>query len=208
MGIRNWLGIGKKKESSNEFVSGSLTDTVSKTIQDDKDIVVYSSNDATRCVSVRELLERNQYEFKDVRVDKDLSTRGWLQRTTGDDALPKVFAGSRSLGGFEDVQAMISDGTFEQAIRGDLDESGDQEMEQLKEDMTATSIAELLRRGEILTIDEGGSETDVWAEPFATPPVVYYEGAPEPIEEIEAVAQRIVDRIASGEIEFIWKDED
>ena len=208
MGIRNWLGIGKKKDSSNEFVAGSSPDPVSKTIQDDKEIVIYSSNDATRCASVRELLKRNQYEFKDVRVDEDLSTRGWLQRTTGDDALPKVFAGSRSLGGFEDVQAMISDGTFEQAIRGDLDESGDQEIEQLKEDLTASSIAELLRRGEILTIDEKGSETDAWAEPFATPPVVYYEGAPEPIEKIETVAQRIVDRIASGEIEVIWKDEE
>jgi hypothetical protein len=60
----------------------------------------------------------------------------------------------------------------------------------------------------MLTIDEGGSEMDVWAEPFAKPPVVYYEGSPEPLEEAETIASRILVRLKSGDIEIVWKEED
>ena len=52
---------------------------------------------------------------------------------------------------------MISGGTFEQALSGDLDDSGDEEIERLKQEMTAESVAILLKQGVILTIDEGGS---------------------------------------------------
>jgi len=69
-------------------------------------------------------------------------------------------------------------------------------------------VTVLLKQGVILTIDEGGSETDVWAEPFASPPVVYYEGAPQPLDTVGELAEKIVARIASGEIEVEWKDED
>lgn len=206
MGLLRLFGFGKKKEdASDDALTG--TDTLSLKMED-TDIVVYGSNDATRCVNVRELLKKNNYAFRDVRVDDDLSTRGWLQRTTGDDGLPKVFIGVKCYGGFEDIHAMISDGTFQQALQGDLDESGDEEIEQLKEAMTPEAIIELLKRGEILTIDEGGSETDVWAEPFAKPPVIYYEGAPQPFEEIGQVVARILERMVAGEIEVTWKEED
>ena len=136
-----------------------------------------------------------------------MSTKGWLQRTTGDDSVPKVFIGTKCYGGFEDIQPMVMDGTFQSAVDGTRDDFGDEEIEHLKETMTREAIAELLKRGEILTIDEGGSEMDVWAEPFAKRPVVYYEGAPEPLEEVAAIASRILDRVKSGEIKIVWEEE-
>lgn len=209
MGLLRWLGFGKKEgpEEGSE-PPGQTASEVNTGQSDDMDIVVYSPSDATRWASVRDLLERNNYPFRDVRVDDDMSTKGWLQRTTGDGRVPKVFIGAKCYGGFEDIQAMAMDGTFQSAVDGTMDDSGDEEIEQLKETMTREAIAELLKRGEILTIDEGGLEMDVWAEPFAKPPVVYYEGAPEPLEEVEAIASRILDRVKSGEIEIVWKDED
>lgn len=209
MGLLGWLGIGKKDEqagdSSDPVTSATGTEA---DVADSREIVVYSSSDATRCSGVRDLLTRNDFPFRDVRVDDDMSTRAWLQRTTGDDSIPKVFIGAECHGGFEDIQAMIMDGTFQSAVDGTLDQSGDEEIERLKETMTTAAVAELLKRGEILTINEGGSETDVWAEPFAKPPVVYYEGAPEPLEDIERIAATIIARVEDEEIEITWKEED
>ncbi|MBI4551499.1 MAG: glutaredoxin [Candidatus Latescibacteria bacterium] len=210
MGFLRGLFGRDKKSSSPDQASSASTSPGPGAVPDSSDleIAVYGTKDATRCVNVRELLSRNGYPYRDVRVDDDLSTRAWLQRATGDDALPKVFVGARCYGGFEDIQAMISDGTFEQALHGDLAETGDEDLERLKEEMTVESIIELLKRGEVLTINEGSSEIDVWAEPFARPPRVFYEGIPQPIEEIDAVVARIVERVEAGEITVVWKEEE
>jgi hypothetical protein len=78
----------------------------------------------------------------------------------------------------------------------------------LKKEMSAASIIALLRRGEILTIREGDMETDAWAETLANPPSVYYEGAPQPITELERIADHIITRLRNGEIEVSWKEDD
>jgi glutaredoxin 3 len=86
-----------------------------------REIVVYGTNDGARCRQVRALLEKRGYAYQDVRVDEDLSTRSWLQRTTGDDALPKVFVESECYGGFEDIQVLVFDGRFDRILRGEAD---------------------------------------------------------------------------------------
>ena len=209
MGLMNWLGFGKKEDGSVP-VGASLPPVPASATQKNEslEVVVYGTNEATRCVNVRELLKRNEFPFRDIRVDDALTTRAWLQRATGDDGLPKVFVAAKCYGGFEDIQAMIVDGTFQQAIDGELETDEDDGLAALKENVSVESISELLKRGEILTINEGGSETDVWAEPYAKPPVVYYEGAPEPIQNLRGVAERIVARVEEGEIEIAWKEED
>lgn len=209
MGLMNWLGFGKKDDGSlpeSGLQAPVPANTALKT--ESMEVVVYGTNEATRCVNVRELLKRNEFTFRDIRVDDAPTTRAWLQRATGDDGLPKVFVAARCYGGFEDIQAMIVDGTFQQAVDGELLDDADDGLAALKEDVSVEAISELLKRGEILTINEGGAETDVWAEPYAKPPVVYYEGAPEPIQNLRGVAERIVERVEAGEIEIAWKEED
>jgi glutaredoxin 3 len=174
-----------------------------------REIVVYGTSDGARCRQVRGLLEQRGYAFQDVRVDEDLSTRSWLQRTTGNDALPKIFMGPKCYGGFEDVQALVFDGTLDRILRGEVDEDGtNDELAALKEEMNASAISTLLRRGEILTIREGEMVMDAWAEPLANPPLVYYEGRPHPIEELESIVDQIVRRLKAAEIEVSWKQDD
>jgi glutaredoxin len=181
----------------------SLPDT-----QGFKEIVVYGTTDGTRCRQVRAMLEKHGYAFKDVHIDEDLSTRSWLQRTTGDDALPKVFVGSQCYGGFEDLQVLIFDGTLARLLRGEADTGPtDDALSLLKTDMSATALATLLRKGEILTIKETGMAMDVWAEPLANPPLVYYEGMPHPIDELERLVAQIITRLEAGEIEVRWKED-
>jgi glutaredoxin-related protein len=203
MGFLKWLGLGKKTEPSNETVKAAEPSS-----SNESDIAVYGTDEATRCVNLRELLKRNAYAFRDIRVDNDMGARAWLQRTTGDDGLPKLFIGAEYIGGFETVQAMIMDGTFQQKLDGDMDENEDAELARLKGENTVENLVTLLKGGEILTVDENGSETDVWTEPFARPPVVYYEGSPEPLDQIHSVVERILERVNNGEITISWKDED
>jgi hypothetical protein len=174
-----------------------------------QEIIVYGSTDGTRCRQVRALLERRAFPFQDVRVDEDLSTRSWLQRTTGDDALPKVFVGPKCYGGFEDIQVLVFDGRFERILRGEVEQ--DRETDELtawKTEMSAGNVCTLLRQGAILTMTEGEMVTDVWAEALANPPLVYYEGAPYPIAELERIVARIVRRVQAGEIRVSWKEDD
>jgi glutaredoxin 3 len=155
------------------------------------------------------LLEKRGYDYQDIRIDEDLSMRSWLQRTTGDAALPKIFVGSTCYGGFEDIQTLVFDGTFDRILRGEADQEGTVDpLAALKEDMTAVSIQALLRKGEILIIKEGDMEMEAWAEPLANPPLVYYEGAPRPLDELETIAQEIVLRLEAGGIEVSWKEDD
>lgn len=173
-----------------------------------REIVVYGTSDGARCRQVRELLERRAYPYRDVRVDEDLSTRSWLQRTTGDDALPKVFVGSTCYGGLENIQVLLFDGRFDRILDGgaDQEDAGD-ERAALREEMSAGAILTLLRQGEVLTITEGDMATDVWAEPLANPPLVYFEGTPHPISELENVVAQIMARLRAGDIAASWKED-
>lgn len=174
-----------------------------------QEIVVYSTTDGTRCRQLRALLEKQGYTYKDVRVDANLGTRAWLQRTTGDDALPKVFIGTQWYGGFEDIQVLAFDGRLERLVHGEtLQDGPENDVAALKKDLNAVSMITLLRQGEILTIREGSMETDAWAEPMANPPTVHYEGSPRPLTELERIVEDILTRLKDGEIEVHWKEKD
>ncbi len=174
-----------------------------------REIVVYGTRDGARCRQVRALIEKSGYAYQDVQVDEDLSTRSWLQRTTGDDALPKVFIGPKCYGGFEDLQALMFDGRFDRLVRGDADQDSQiDESAALKEEMSASAMLTLMRQGEILTVTEGEMAMDAWAEPLANPPLAYYEGLPHPIDELGRIVEQIMTRFKAGEIDVRWREDD
>jgi hypothetical protein len=74
--------------------------------------------------------------------------------------------------------------------------------------MSPTGIRTLLRKGEVLIIKEGDMEMEAWAEPLANPPLVYYEGTPHPIDELQSIVEQIVTRLNVGVIEACWKEDD
>jgi glutaredoxin len=205
-----FFGFGKKRdrERARPPVTPSGHEEHHPHAPASRDIVVYGTSDGVRCRQVRELLEKRANTYEDVRVDEDLSTRSWLQRTTGDDALPKVFIGPKCYGGLEDIQVLVFDGRFDRILRGEADQdTTSDEMVALKGEMNAGTLGALLRRGEILTITEGEMATDVWAEPLANPPLVYYEGTPHPIGELESIVEQILTRLHAGDIAVRWKED-
>src|SRR5262245_56140113 len=205
-----FFGFGKKRDpgSAQPPVTPSEREEHSPHAPASREIVVYGTSDGARCRQVRDLLEKRAYPYRDVRVDEDLSTRSWLQRTTGDDALPKVFIGPKCYGGFETIQVLVFDGSFDGLVRGEADQGNRRdEVAALKEEMNAGALSNLLRKGEILTITEGDMATDVWAEPLANPPLVYYEGTPHPIGELDSIVVQIMIRLQAGDIAVRWKED-
>jgi len=209
-----FFGFGKKRasnETADSAQAGSRSQAADPgaSASSAPEIVVYGTHEGGRCRQVRGLLEKRGYVYKDVRVDEDLSTRAWLQRTTGDDSLPKVFIGTRCYGGFEDIQVLAFEGTIDRILQGEEVEQGPQdELAAMKQEMSPSAILTLLRKGEILTVKEGDMEMDAWAEPLANPPQIYYEGLPHPIQEMGRIVAEMVTRLRAGEIELTWKEED
>ena len=63
-----------------------------------------------------------------------------------------------------------------------------------------------LKQGDFLELTTGGGVFEVWAEPYANPPSVYYEGEQFPLSELETIAKRILDAIQNGEVRLRWVD--
>jgi glutaredoxin len=206
-----FFGFGKKRAANTAQSAATPTnrEALPLTAPTHREIIVYGTRDGARCRQVRALIEKYGYAYQDVQVDEDLSTRAWLQRMTGDDALPKVFIGPKCYGGFEDLQVLMFDGRFDCLLRGEVDQdSPPDESAALKEEMSASAILTLMRQGAILTITEGEMAMDAWAEPLANPPLAYYEGNPHPIDKLERIVEQIATRLKAGEIDVRWKEDD
>jgi hypothetical protein len=61
-----------------------------------------------------------------------------------------------------------------------------------------------LATGESLEIFTGGGSYEVWAEPYANPPVLFYEGRPIPYNALERVVSMIVRAFQRGEVSCRW----
>jgi hypothetical protein len=61
-----------------------------------------------------------------------------------------------------------------------------------------------LAAGESLEIVTGGGSYEVWAEPYANPPVVFYEGRAIPYGELEDVIGIILTALQQGAVSCRW----
>lgn len=77
--------------------------------------------------------------------------------------------------------------------------------------MTDLNVEELKRRlseGDYLEITTGGGAYEVWAEPYASPPAVFFEGEKYPFSDLERIARQIVDEMHRGELRCRWIEDD
>jgi hypothetical protein len=78
----------------------------------------------------------------------------------------------------------------------------------LTEDVTLEELKRRLREGDYLEISTGGGAYEVWAEPLASPPAIYFEGEQHPISELDRIVQRIMDEMHRGEIRCRWVEDE
>ncbi len=74
----------------------------------------------------------------------------------------------------------------------------------MTEDIRAEEIKRRLREGEYLELSSAAGAFEVWAEPYGNPPQVFYEGEPYPMEEFDAVVEKILHSLQGGEVRARW----
>lgn len=75
-------------------------------------------------------------------------------------------------------------------------------------DLNLDELKRRLKDGDYLEITTGGGAYEVWAEPRANPPAVYYEGEQHPITELDRIAEKIIQGMHRGEVRCRWVEDD
>jgi hypothetical protein len=74
--------------------------------------------------------------------------------------------------------------------------------------MRENELKRRLKEGDYLEVRTTGGTYEVWAEIYANPPAVYYEGEMFPVEELDEVCRKLMAAQAAGEATLRWVDSD
>lgn len=154
-----------------------------------RQLIVYGAELDQETTLARELLDGRGIRYRYVDVTHDEGQRYYVRKHTSSKALPQLFLDEVPIGDFQALHQI--------EYRGDL------------EGRDFDTFRRRLRDGEVLAVTtRDGGTFDVWAEVFANPPRIYYEGAPHPLEELDRVVREIVGLVEPGGASFVWKDDD
>jgi glutaredoxin 3 len=82
-------------------------------------VTVYTKQNCPFCVRAKRLLDRKGVGYEEISVEGNDALRVWLVEKTGQQTVPQIFAGERSLGGFSDLDALDRDGKLDPILRGE-----------------------------------------------------------------------------------------
>ena len=82
-------------------------------------ITIYTTQRCPYCVRAKRLLDRKGVSYEEIDAEGDDALRAWLVERTGQQTVPQVFAGERSLGGFTDIDALDRAGKLDPILRGE-----------------------------------------------------------------------------------------
>ena len=77
---------------------------------------VYTTNSCPYCTLAMRLLKSKEVAFEAINVDDDHDMRMRLVELTGQRTVPQIFFGERSIGGFDELNALIRSGGLEAAL--------------------------------------------------------------------------------------------
>ncbi len=75
-------------------------------------------------------------------------------------------------------------------------------------DLHYDELKRRLKEGEYLEVKTTGGTYEVWAEIYANPPAVFYEGEMLPIAELDAVCEKLLAARSAGEASLRWVEMD
>ena len=70
-----------------------------------KDVIVYTTDHCSRCVSAKALLDRRGVAFQEVNLARDPDGRERLTQATGRTTFPQIVIAARVIGGFDELLA-------------------------------------------------------------------------------------------------------
>lgn len=163
------------------------------------------------CKMARALLEQRGLKYEEIDVTGNGSLISWLSRETGEVTFPRVFVYGKHIGGYEQLRSLEYSGALDRLLRGEgIDEFlKEQEQAARADEWTESYVREQLRGGKTLEIcRHDGIELLLWAEVFANPPAVYYEGKKLPITEFDRILGEIMALLDSGQATAQWQEDD
>jgi len=214
------LGFLKRKPKAEEASSSAAASSPSATAPSGgasfpkpREVIVFGAELDQETTFARELLSQRGTTHRYIDVTHDETVRHELRKKTGSRDLPQIFLDETPIGDYQALRQIEYRGDLDRLLSGaldpkalakkDADERGD------LSGRDAETFRRRLRDGEVLTLTfTGGGGFDVWAEIYANPPQVFYEGAPLPIAELERVVTEVVTLVESGQARFAWADDD
>ncbi len=79
-------------------------------------ITVYTTQSCSLCNAAKALLGARGLEYQEINLARDDSGRAELVSRTGMMTFPQVLVGDTLVGGFQETQAAVSDGRFDQLL--------------------------------------------------------------------------------------------
>lgn len=82
-------------------------------------VTIYTASYCPYCVRAKKLLDGKQIAYEEIDAEGNDELRAWLVEKTGQQTVPQIFVGDRSLGGFSDVDALDRQGKLDPILRGE-----------------------------------------------------------------------------------------
>ncbi len=76
----------------------------------DPGVVIYTTNYCPYCHAAKEFLKSKKVPFKEVDVSTDEVMRQKLVELSGQETVPQIFSGGRSIGGYQDLVRYYQEG--------------------------------------------------------------------------------------------------
>jgi glutaredoxin 3 len=82
------------------------------------EVIMYSTGYCPYCTKARDLLNKKNIPFTDIRVDLQPELRDEMIAKSGRRTVPQIFINGQSIGGCDDLHALENQGTLNQLLKG------------------------------------------------------------------------------------------
>lgn len=79
-------------------------------------LVLYGTKFCPFCVRAKQLLQRKNIEFEEIRVDQDAEQRSIMRERSGRTSVPQIFYGDHHIGGCDELHALDREGELDKLV--------------------------------------------------------------------------------------------
>lgn len=76
-------------------------------------VKIYTTTYCPYCVRAKDILKKHAVPFQEIDVSDDDERRRWLVENTGQRTVPQIFFGEESIGGCNDLEAVVKAGKLQ-----------------------------------------------------------------------------------------------
>ena len=80
-------------------------------------VIVYTKDHCPYCRMAKDLLSSRKIAFEEIRIDLDDSKRDEMIRLSNQRTVPQIFINEKSIGGYDDLAALVKSGNLEGLLK-------------------------------------------------------------------------------------------